>query len=411
MFTLTKHRIIGCQSKDEQSDLSPKRTAARRMNHHTPSNSSKALVSFLVALACASGVLLARNRNDNQIALSQPLTIKWHYDCDQTSNLTPAADANLIYVPLAGGVLVSLNVADGKLTWKAETGGEFSAAPAIDERSVFAAGQFAEPDGHVQGTLRALSKPTGVTLWKRTLPATLKGSLVANDRALFAGSVDGRVYAFDKRTGLTLWITQFAEGFLSQPALSNDTVYFGGDNGSLMALDQKTGQLSWYYRAHGPIRGPIVLNGGAIYFGSSDGYVYALSESQHKLLWRWRTGAAVQSVAVVDGGLLAASLDNFAYLLSRSKGSLIWRRLLPGRISSPPVTAPDGALFTPLSSDSAIVLNLRDGKPANALALGEENSSSAAPVAANDLVLITTTHGLLAFARPQQKAPVAAPNR
>src|SRR5436853_1192481 len=412
MFTLTKHRIIGCQSKDEQSDLSPKRTAARRMNHHTPSNSSKALVSFLVALACASGVLLARNRNDNQIALSQPLTIKWHYDCDQTSNLTPAADANLIYVPLAGGVLVSLNVADGKLSWKAETGGEFSAAPAIDERSVFAAGQFAEPEqGHIHGTLRAVSKPTGVTLWMRTLPAPLKGGLVVNDRALFAGSVDGRVYAFDKRTGLTLWITQFAEGFLSQPALSNDTVYFGGDNGSLMALDQKTGQLSWYYRAHGPIRGPIVLNGGAIYFGSSDGYVYALSESQHKLLWRWRTGAAVQSVAVVDGGLLAASLDNFAYLLSRSKGSLIWRRLLPGRISSPPVTAPDGALFTPLSSDSAIVLNLRDGKPANALALGEENSSSAAPVAANDLVLITTTHGLLAFARPQQKAPVAAPNR
>ena len=176
-----------------------------------------------------------------------------------------------------------------------------------------------------------------------------------------------------------------------------------------MALDQNTGQLSWYYRAHGPIRGPIVLNGGVIYFGSSDGYVYALSELQHKLLWRWRTGAAVQSVAVVDSGLLAASLDNFAYLLSRSKGSLIWRRLLPGRIASQPVTAPDGALFTPLSSDRAIVLNVRDGKPANALALGEENSSSAAPVAANDLVLITTTHGLLAFARPQPKAP-AAPN-
>src|SRR5438876_7939454 len=413
MFTLNMHRIIGCQSKDEQRDLSAKTTAVRRMNRKTPSfhtKSSKALVTFLVVLACASGVLLARNRNENQIALSQPLTIRWRYDSDQTSNLTPAADANLIYVPLAGGVLVSLSVADGKLSWKAETGGEFSAAPVVDERSVFAAGQFAEPDGHAQGTLQALTKPTGVTTWMRTLSATLKGSFVANDHALFAGSVDGRVYAFDKRTGLTLWITQFAEGFSSQPALSNEVAYFGGDNGLLMALDQKTGQLSWYYRSHGPIRGPIVLNGGVIYFGSSDGYVYALSELQHKLLWRWRTGAAVQSVAVVDGGLLAASLDNFAYLLSRSKGSLIWRRLLPGRIASQPVTAPDGALFTPLSSDRAIVLNLRDGKPANALALGEENSSSAAPVAANDLVLITTTHGLLAFARPQQKAPVAAPN-
>jgi outer membrane protein assembly factor BamB len=317
----------------------------------------------------------------------------------------------MIYVPLTGGVLVSLSAADGKLSWKAEAGGEFSAAPVVDERCVFAASQFSDSSqGHVYGTLRALSKSTGVTLWMRTLPAPLKGGLAVSDQALFAGSVDGRVYAFDKRTGLTFWVNQYSEGFSSQPALSNDLVYFGGENGAVMALDQKSGQLSWSYRAHGAIHGPIV-NGGAIYFGSSDGFVYALSELQHKLLWRWRTGAAVQSVALVDGGVLAASLDNFAYLLSRNKGSLVWRRLLPGRLSSQPVTAPDGALFTPLSSDNAIVLSLRDGKPANALALGEENSSSAAPVTANDLVLITTAHGLLAFAPPRAKTQVAAPNR
>ncbi|HEX7529510.1 MAG TPA: hypothetical protein VF333_00090, partial [Pyrinomonadaceae bacterium] len=81
---------------------------------------------------------------------------------------------------------------------------------------------------------------------------------------------------------------------------------------------------------------------------------------------------------------------------------LVLRRQLPGRISARPVTAPDGALFTPLSTDSAIVLSLRDGKPANTLSLGEENSSSAAPIVVEDLVLIATSHGLLAFAAPQQ---------
>jgi hypothetical protein len=86
-----------------------------------------------------------------------------------------------------------------------------------------------------------------------------------------------------------------------------------------------------------------------------------------------------------------------------NKGSLIWRRQLPGRISSRPITAPDGALFTPLSTDSAIVLGLRDGKPVNTLALGEDNSSNAAPIVVGDLVLITTPHGLLGFAAPQQK--------
>ena len=105
--------------------------------------------------------------------------------------------------------------------------------------------------------------------------------------------------------------------------------------------------------------------------------------------------------------VVAASLDNFAYFLSLNKGSLIWRRQLPGRISARPFTSSDGALFTPFSTDQAIVLNLRDGKTANTLPLGEENSSSAAPVSVNNLVLITVPHGLLAFsgANPPPQQP------
>ena len=254
----------------------------------------------------------------------------------------------------------------------------------------------------MHGTLRALGKATGVTRWMRTLPAPLGGSLVTNDKAVFAGSADGRVYAFDKHTGLTLWINQYSEGFASEPLLSGQVVYIGSDAGNLIALDQATGRLIWQYRTRGAIQGPIGAANGIIYFGSGDGYVYAFREARAKLLWRRRTGAAVQAVALVENGLLAASLDNFAYLLSLNKGSLVWRRQLPGRIPARPVTAPDGALFTPLSTDSAIVLSLKDGKPVNTLSLGEDNSSSAAPILIDDMVLIATSHGVLAFAAPQQ---------
>jgi outer membrane protein assembly factor BamB len=179
-------------------------------------------------------------------------------------------------------------------------------------------------------------------------------------------------------------------------------VYFGSDSGNLFALEQSTGHVVWQYHTHGAIQGAIAVAEGIIYFGSGDGYIYAFSELRAKLLWRRRTGAAVQAVTVVNNGLLAASLDNFAYLLTLHKGSLIWRRQLPGRIPATPVTTSDGALFNPLSTDSAIVLSLKDGKPANTLSLGEENSSTAAPIAVEDMILIATSHGLLAFAAPQQ---------
>src|SRR6202521_4969698 len=78
----------------------------------------------------------------NQIALSQPLTVRWRYESDRTSNFTPASDGTTVYLPLSEGILVALNASDGRLQWKAEVGGNFSASPVADARSVYAAGQY-----------------------------------------------------------------------------------------------------------------------------------------------------------------------------------------------------------------------------------------------------------------------------
>jgi outer membrane protein assembly factor BamB len=343
----------------------------------------------------------AMAKNDGP-ALAQPLTIAWRYKTDQTTDLTPAADAQTVFFPLSNGVVLALNAKDGKLVWRAEVGGDFSALLA-DERSVYAATRYEPDEKHVHGTLRALSKSTGLTLWMRTLPAPLSGGLVTDEVAIFAGSVDGHVYSFDKQTGRVLWSQQYAEEFSGHPVVTARRVYFGSEAGTVHAFDSRTGVEIWQYKTRGPIHGPIAVSGDVVYFGSGDGNVYAFDEIRTKLRWQRRTGAAVQAVAVVENGLLASSLDNFVYLLSLNKGALIWRQQLPGRISARPITATDGALFTPFSTDTAIVLNLRDGKPANTLSLGEENSSAAAPISVNNLVVITVPHALIAFGAPNPK--------
>ena len=337
-------------------------------------------------------------------SLSQPLTVAWRFETSQTSDLTPATDEHTIFVPLGSGVLVALNASDGKLKWRAETGGDFSAAPAVDDRSIYSATRYtAAEEKHTHGTLRALSKGTGVTLWMRTLEAPLAGGLTISGNAVLAASVDGHVYAFDKRTGQVLWSNQYSEEFSGQPIVSGDSVYVGSNVGVMRALNAETGALIWEYKTRGAIHGAVALSGDVVYFGSGDGNVYAFSEIRKKIIWRRRTGAAVEGATTVDNGVLVTSLDNFAYLLSLNKGALVWRRQLPGRISSRPVTAVDGVLFTPFSTDAAIVLNPRDGKTVNTLPLSEENSSAAAPVIVENLVVITAPHGLLAFAAPKQK--------
>jgi len=354
---------------------------------------------FIISISVAAFGAIAVSAGNDELALSNPLTLKWRYRSDQTSNFTPATDTATVYVPLADGTLVALDGRDGQLRWKSEPGGDFSAAPAVDERAVYVATQFESADKTAtRGILRAMSKETGITLWMRTLSAPLRTALVADGPAVFAGAANGSAYAFDKMNGRTLWVNQYSDAFDGQPALVSDRVYLGTLGGWLLALDRKSGDVIWRYRTRGAIRGPIAVADGIVVFGSADGYVYACRDRRGEHLWKHRTGAAVVAVVAIEDGVLASSLDNYAYSLSLRKGDLRWRQLLPGRIPARPVTAADGALFTPLSTDTAIVLSLKNGKPLNTLQLSEENNSSAAPIVTSDRVVLTTPHAVMAFA-------------
>ena len=340
------------------------------------------------------------------VALSQPLTIRWRYDSHLTLNLTPAHDGDRIYLPLGGGTLVSLQAKDGQLNWLAEIGGELSASPVADDRGVYVAseieGETGKPDVGVRramGTIRVVGREGGVTLWMRTLARPLRGALTISGNRLLAAGGDGRVYSFDRVTGEIEWSVYSGGSFNCWPVVSGGLVYVGSEDGSLVALEETTGKIAWRYRTKGPVRGPVAVVNSAVYFGSGDGYVYAVNSANGSVLWRKRTGAAVQAVAHVDDALLVASLDNFVYRFSLN-GARVWKRQLPGRIASQPLTATDGALFTPLASPAGVVLGLRDGRQINSLPTGEEITRSASPIAVGDAVLLTTEHGLLAFAQP-----------
>ncbi len=341
----------------------------------------------------------------DKLELSQPLTVRWEYKSDHTINLTPATHQDLVYLPLTGGALVSLRVADGGFLWKTEIGGEFSASPAADERGVYVASATGLPASTAQepratGAIRALGRATGVTLWMRTLQSPLRGALALNRDILFAGSSDGRVYAMRKDNGATVWVMQHPAAFASHPVLSGDRLYIGSEDGTLFALEQATGRVLWRYRTRAALRGPVAIGEGMVFFGSADNYVYALSERDGRLRWRVRTGAGVQAVTITASGLVVASLDNFAYFLSLRRGDRLWKRQLPGRIASQPLALADGALFAPLAGDACVALDLRDGRQVNRLPVGEDNNTAAAPVVAGHTLLVTTRRGLLAFTAP-----------
>ena len=380
---------------------------ASSMGHQGSSTFCK--IALLIVAVTQCYVISATSSNGvvqearHEITLSQPLTVSWLYSSETTTNLTPATDGARLYLPLSSGLLISLNAQDGQLNWKTEIGGELSSSPVADQHGVYVAseiGSSQKSEAHANGALRALGRDGGITLWRRALPMPIQGGLIASESNLYGGSSDGRVYAVKKQTGDIVWTMQHSAPFDSQPSIFGTRLYIGSDDGNLFAIDKSTGQVAWRYRTQGAIHGTSVVVDGLIYFGSTDGYVYALKETDGSLRWRRRTGASVQTVADARSGLLVVSLDNYVYCLSYGNGDRLWKRQMAGRIASAPLTATDGALFTPLSSSIGVVLDLHNGKQINSLPLDEDNSITAAPIAAGKVLLITTRHGLIAFSRP-----------
>lgn len=349
----------------------------------------------------------ANSASNNTVDLTQPLTLSWRHDSNLTLNLTPASDEERVYLPLAGGTIVSLIAATGQLNWRSEMGGELSASPVADQRGVYVASETGKPESGARratGALRALGHEGGVTQWMRTLAMPLRGALTLSNGKLFAGGSDGKIYSFDGRNGEARWSYNYGAPFNSQPVVAGSRVYIGSEDGNLLALEESTGKLLWHYRTKGAVRGPVANGNDLVYFGSGDGYVYAVNAKSGRLIWRKRTGAGVQAVVRAGEELLVASLDNFVYKFSLA-GARLWKRRLPGRISSQPLVTHTAALFMPLSSSTAVVLELRDGRQVNLLPVGEEITTSASPIAVGEIVLLTTEHGLLAFAQPRETLP------
>lgn len=337
-----------------------------------------------------------------QLSLANPLVVKWNYETEDIINLTPAVNKESIYLPLAAGALLSLRLDDGTLTWRAEVGGQITASPLADDRAIYIASGPAseETSPSAQGgksALRALGLRSGITIWMQTLPSPLSAVIAASETTLFGCAEDGRIYALRKSDGRLLWVSKNDRAFTPRPVLRGERLYVGNEDGGVFALDQSSGKTIWRYQTGGAVNSQPAIAGQAVFVGSADNNVYALSVHNGRLLWRHRTGGSIQSVVNTPRGVLATSLDNFAYLLSAKSGRRLWKRQMAGRVTAPPATTADGALFAPLSGDECVILDLRSGRRLNTIFVGEENNTAAAPLIMGRTILLTTRKGLMAL--------------
>lgn len=361
---------------------------------------SRRLAIFL--LAFLSGGSLITQTEQEQPNISRPLHLKWVYEINSGANITPASDGETIYIALKTGNLISLRFKNGDFLWERENGGSISAAPIADIKGVYIASAIipTQPQSsprQVPGVLRALSQPNGVTLWTRSLPSPLRGTLASNETTLFGSSFDGGIYAIAKETGEILWTKYNTIPVNSSPILRGDYLYISDEQGNLLTLEQRTGRILRRYRTRKSLVNALAVFDRTVFAGSTDGFVYAIEETTGRFKWRVHTNAAVQSVQIAGKCLLVTSLDNFVYCLSPQRGVKLWKRRLAGRIAAQPLILKDSVFLSPIIGEECVVLSLQDGKVINSIFVGADNVTEASPIFSGNLILISTRKGLFAF--------------
>jgi eukaryotic-like serine/threonine-protein kinase len=333
-------------------------------------------------------------------SLAKPLKQAWSYSSDEMLDFQPAASGQHLYVPLAGGKIVSVRTTDGSFDWKTEAGGVLSAAPAADERGVYVATEVS-PDSRSKnaksrGFLRLLSPESGIPVWVRSLELPVRGSLTLSDGTLYAASRDGRLYAFEAQTGEIKWVRRLQAPLQTSPLAAAGSLLLCDEAGLVSAIDRTTGQPLWSYQTRPPLRPLPVLRDGILFVGASDN-VLALDSNSGKLLWRARPSGGVQGLASSSDGIVATTLDNFVYKYSVAEGKRVWKSRLPGRVTARPLVTPEGVLLSPLSGGEVIILSPETGRKINSIEIEEDSNSSAAPLLWGDLLLLSTRRGIFAY--------------
>ena len=171
-----------------------------------------------------------------------------------------AVQRGVAYAGFAGGKLAALNISDGSVLWEVavslprgntelERISDITSDPVVDDEQVCAIA--------FQGRVACYNVAQGSLLWNRDISSD-KGMMLLR-KYLYLSDTKGSVIALDKTSGITLWKNdQLARRETSMPLVMEKLVVVGDYAGYLHGLNREDGSMA----------ARIELDGGAIQTGA-----------------------------------------------------------------------------------------------------------------------------------------------
>ncbi len=288
--------------------------------------------------------------------VSNSLKQMWTFEAGDSIESSAAIVGGTVFVGSQKGELVALNLDNGQVFWKFNTGSPIGeSSPAYGHGAVYI--------GNLGGWLNALNATNGQKLWAFKTDNEIKSSaVVVGDRVLI-GSYDQNLYCLSARNGALLWKVRTNGPVHSTPSVAGGLAFVAGCDEVFRAIRISDGKEMFTISSGAYTGASPALRGSVAFYGTFDNEVLMADLTNRTIGWRYQhperkfpfySSAAVTATRVVLGGR-----DKLVHALTPA-GKAAWTFPTRARVESSPAIA-GGRVYVGSNDGRFYVLNLEDG--------------------------------------------------
>lgn len=207
---------------------------------------------------------------------------------------------DVLYFATLREIVVALKLANGEPVWTFAAGGAgerffATSSPLVSKTRVFFGG--------TDGTIHALDRKTGQSVWARSLGARISTSLVDIDKKLFAGTADSRLHLLAPDDGEIIASRELPGLPFGRPIRAAGDIVVFTTGGVVLSTSPDLGSVRWETKVETEWASfrPLLL-GTEILAGADDGRVHAIAVKDGTRLWSQDFGGPVTSLTVAGDG-------------------------------------------------------------------------------------------------------------
>jgi len=337
---------------------------------------------------------------------SKPLKRCWIFESNEMTDLKIASDNDkTIILPLTEGKLLGVDLDKGKKVWQFIVGETFDSEIFVNEQNILITGSrllseiTKNSNPTTSRSLFTVNSNSGIanTLLSNRLNSDSDKVFVASEKDfLIVSQEDGVIFAVENESKKILWEKKLDLEIVTAPKLIESKLYLGTSNRSVIVLSAKSGEVLSQIPI-GKIPKEILPHEGTLYVGDNLGKLRSVRLKTKKTDWETKTGGEISEVLPFNDVVLVSSNDNYEYAILKKSGKKIWKRKLAGRILGKTIIDEKFAAVFTYGSNTALLIDLDDGKIINRITLSKENYFVSAPIFLKSKLLVPTSSGLIAF--------------